>query len=215
MACVYKTLLGNNVSDEIISNVVISVGNVCTPECMLCQRSLIEHGAINAYRAILTGNHIYPTINDNNAVRHAAANGHTEVVKLLLAWVGPKGERVDVTARDNYAIRRTAINGHTEIVKLLLAWVGPKGERVDVTTDNNSTIRHAAGNGHTDVVKLLEQWKPLQEKHPQGTTDSEKHDTKIKIFDKRDDYHVIESERLVILKVPSCKIAKITMEFSE
>ena len=34
---------------------------------------------------------------------------------------------------------------------------------------------------------------------------------KIKIFDKKDDYHVIESECLVILKVPSYKIAKITI----
>ena len=45
----------------------------------------------------------------------ASENGHTEVVKLLLA-----DPRVDPAAGNNWAIRFASENGHTEIVKLLL-----------------------------------------------------------------------------------------------
>ena len=47
---------------------------------------------------------------DNYAIRMASENGHTEVVKLLLA------AGVDAKADGNYAIRMASDNGHVEVV---------------------------------------------------------------------------------------------------
>ena len=76
-------------------------------------------------------------------IRWASANGHLEIVKLLI------DNGADVTADDNYAIRRASDNGHLEVVKLLIA------NGADVTADNNQAIRDASNNGHLEVVKLL------------------------------------------------------------
>ena len=95
------------------------------------------------YKYYHTG--VDPSDNDNYAIREASRNGHTEVVKLLLA--DPK---VDPSASNNDAIRWASQNGHTEVVKLLLT-----DHRVDPATWNNEPIRYASQNGHAEVVKLL------------------------------------------------------------
>jgi ankyrin repeat protein len=51
----------------------------------------------------------------NYAIQTASQNGHTEIVKLLLA-----DKRVDPSADDNWAIKRASRNGHIKVVKLLL-----------------------------------------------------------------------------------------------
>jgi hypothetical protein len=53
---------------------------------------------------------------DNHAIKKASENGHTDVVKLLLA-----DPRVDPSAEANYAIRMARQFGHTEVIKLLRA----------------------------------------------------------------------------------------------
>jgi hypothetical protein len=53
-------------------------------------------------------------LDDDNALRYAAENGHIETVKLLL------DRKADIHAMDDYALRYAAHNGHTETVKLLL-----------------------------------------------------------------------------------------------
>jgi len=75
----------------------------------------------------------------------ASQNGHTEVVRLLLA-----NPDVDPAAKVNYAIRMASINGHTEVVRLLLA-----DPRVDPAAVDNYAIRNASDKGHTEVIKLL------------------------------------------------------------
>ena len=65
------------------------------------------------------------------AIRHAAANGHTEVVKLLL-----KDKRVDPTARNNFAIRWAAKKGYQDVVRLLL-----KDKRVIESLDKKDLIK--------------------------------------------------------------------------
>ena len=86
-----------------------------------------------------------PSFNDNDAIRMASANGHPEVVKLLLA-----DNRVDPAANNNNAIKMASLRGHPEVVKLLLA-----NNRVDPGADTNYVIKFASENGRTEVVKLL------------------------------------------------------------
>jgi ankyrin repeat protein len=106
----------------------------------------------------------------------ASRNGHTAVVKLLLAdpRVDPAADdncaildasssgyegvvkqlltdpRVEPAARGNKAIRCASSCGHVSVVKLLL-----KDARVDPSADSNKAIRFASYNGHASVVKLL------------------------------------------------------------
>ena len=82
---------------------------------------------------------------DNYAIRLAACNGHTEVVKLLL------NAGADVHADSDYAIRWAAERGHVEVVKLLL------NAGADVHARNDFALRLAAKYGHTEVVRLLKE----------------------------------------------------------
>jgi ankyrin repeat protein len=90
-------------------------------------------------------NRVDPSTNDNYAIRRASANGHVEVVRLLLS-----DDRVDPSATDNYAIRRASANGHVEVVRLLLS-----DGRVDPSARNNYAIQFSSSNGHVEVVRLL------------------------------------------------------------
>ena len=72
-----------------------------------------------------------PSANSNYAIRWASANGHIDVVRLLLS-----DKRVDPSADNNIAIRCASEHGHTEVVKLLLS-----DRRVDPSDDNNVAIR--------------------------------------------------------------------------
>ena len=91
------------------------------------------------------GMDVDPTVCNNWAIRAASRQGHTEVVKLLLA-----DPRVDPATWDNFAIIYASEYGHTDVIKLLLA-----DPRVDPATDNNLPFRRASKNGHTEIVKLL------------------------------------------------------------
>jgi len=113
---------------------------------------------------------------DDQALRLAAENGHTETVELLL------DRGADVHAYDDQALRCAALNGHTDTVAMLLdrgadvhayddlalLWAAGNGHAdtvallldrgADVHADDNYALRWAAGNGHTDTVELLEKW---------------------------------------------------------
>jgi hypothetical protein len=80
------------------------------------------------------------------AMHGACKNGHTAVVKLLLA-----DARVDPAARDNQAIRLVSQNGHATVVAQLLA-----DPRVDPAAVDNGAIRLASQNGHATVVERLQ-----------------------------------------------------------
>ena len=95
----------------------------------------------------------------NDALQTASELGHTEIVRLLLAWEGPGGLRVDPTVDVNYAIRMATLPGHTETVRLLLAWEGPRGRRVDPTSEGNQAFRDATQNGHSEIVSMLLAWE--------------------------------------------------------
>jgi hypothetical protein len=82
---------------------------------------------------------------------HAACEGHTEIVKALLA-----APNIDVNAKDRSdttPLSHAARWGHTEIVKALLA-----APNIDVNAKDRSDttpLSHAACEGHTEIVKAL------------------------------------------------------------
>jgi cytohesin len=79
----------------------------------------------------------------------AAANGHKDVVELLLA------SGADANARDSNGatpLQSAALSGHADVVGLLLA----KGAVADAKTKDGTTpLCNAAEKGHKDVVELL------------------------------------------------------------
>jgi len=64
-----------------------------------------------------------PADNNNEAIRVAASNGYTEIVKVLL-----QDNRVNPADENNHAIIWAALYGHTDTVKVLL-----QDTRVDAT----------------------------------------------------------------------------------
>jgi hypothetical protein len=58
---------------------------------------------------------------DEYALRHACANGHTDVVQ----WILLHHTSINIHMLDNYAFRKACLNGHMDIVALLLPWMHP------------------------------------------------------------------------------------------
>ena len=111
-------------------------------------------GNINITELLLAGGVNVGQISEYGVLLGAAKNGHSEVVKLLLAVPGidvNKEGRVWYISdddRDSIPLERAAENGHAEVVKLLLAAPG-----IDV--NKHYPLEKAAENGHAEVVKLL------------------------------------------------------------
>ncbi|KAF2124635.1 hypothetical protein P153DRAFT_325872, partial [Dothidotthia symphoricarpi CBS 119687] len=88
-----------------------------------------------------------------NALQAASAEGHEQVVKMLLN----KGTNVNVNAqggRYSNALQAASIEGHKQVVKMLLN----KGANVNVNVQGGyySTALHAASaEGYEQVVKML------------------------------------------------------------
>jgi ankyrin repeat protein len=79
----------------------------------------------------------------NYTLSWASANGHLEVLRLLLA-----DQRVNPAAGENEAIR--SLNGHLEIARLLLL-----DQRVNPAAVDNEAVRNASAKGHLEVVCQL------------------------------------------------------------
>ena len=82
-------------------------------------------------------------------IHYAAKNGHTEVVKKLVACT------VTPNAPNNYGttpIQYAANDGHTEILKTLIACTDTPNAADD---NGNTPIHDAASQGHTEFVKIL------------------------------------------------------------
>ena len=86
-----------------------------------------------------------------NHIKHAAANGFTEVVKVL-APVTDKPNAFHFSFDTRLTpIWFAACNGHTEIVKTLATWT----ENPNHGIEPYYPISSAACNGHIEVVKYL------------------------------------------------------------
>ena len=86
-----------------------------------------------------------PGSDDCLALRWAAQNGRSEIVRLLL-----EDGRSDPSVRGNLAIRWACQNGHVETVKVLL-----QDGRSDPSAERDYAIQFASEFGHADVVELL------------------------------------------------------------
>ena len=91
------------------------------------------------------GRFVQASHENQRLLESACSDGHTEVVKLLLADPG-----VDPSAEDNWCIRQASSLGQTEVVKLLLADPG-----VDPSADDNWSILYASLLDQTEIVKLF------------------------------------------------------------
>ena len=99
---------------------------------------------------------IEPQLQKNYALRYAAENGHTEVVRLLLSLKDKDDNLLDPTVDNNYPLKWATIYGHTEIVKLLLSLKDKDGNPViDPRVNENMTLINAAEFGHIKLVRFL------------------------------------------------------------
>jgi ankyrin repeat protein len=106
---------------------------------------------------------VNPTIFNNECIRLASFNGFTQIVKLLLAWIGPNRQTVDpiMTVGNSYTCLLSAIiNSHIEIIKMLLAWQGLNGEYINPADDNMSIIL-AISNNNLEITNILLEWRGL------------------------------------------------------
>ncbi|KAI8844842.1 ankyrin repeat-containing domain protein [Chytridium lagenaria] len=91
---------------------------------------------------------------NNAAVQEAAANGHAEIVALLITRPG-----CDVNVLDGYALRMAAARGFENVVERLLelSWEGRDGRAasVDPTSCDFFAPRQALKNGHGGVVRMF------------------------------------------------------------
>jgi hypothetical protein len=112
----------------------------------------VEQGDLNTVTSLLehTPEVVFRKDNENRTPLHYAAyQGHTELVKLLLA----KG--AEVNAKDNAGrtpLHSAAGRGHTGSVELLLA----NGAEVNAKASGDlTTLHYAAAFGRVDAVKVL------------------------------------------------------------
>ena len=94
---------------------------------------------------LLKDDRVDPSLDDNGAIVHACANGHTELAELLL-----KDTRIDYAARQNEPIILAVCNGHAKIVRMLLMEL-----YVEPADRSNQAINSAAQNNQAEIIKLL------------------------------------------------------------
>ncbi len=123
-----------------------------------CERGYhyyVQQTLLHDKRVYPAMHHSYATIydrfqvtNDNAAITMASANGHIEIVKLLLQYKQAN------SSIENYAIVEALIMGHKEVIRLLL-----QDTRLDPSASGSDILFFAAGNGRIEAVKMLMQDK--------------------------------------------------------
>ena len=90
------------------------------------------------------------TMNFNTALHMASANGHVQVVKMLLGVQGINVSPVNDTG--NTPLHYASLNGKREVVELLIAHKADPNVRNDV---GRIALEDALQTGHSDIAELL------------------------------------------------------------
>jgi ankyrin repeat protein len=127
---------------------------------------IVKKGGVNVIKKLIRSNSTFLNVTDKdgNTILHvAAANGHRNVVKLLLESGADVNQKISlelplppytvVSSRANWTPLHTAVyNNHRDIVTLLLA----KGAEIDAKTSlDESALLLAACQANDDIVKIL------------------------------------------------------------
>lgn len=116
-----------------------------------CLAWAAHYGHDEVVRLLLLDIRVKPSVNDNQAIRISAAQGHAKVVEWLLKQTSPRS-RINPAAQENEALRMASRNGHSKVVELLLAHPAVS---IDPAANKNEAIVTSSRNGHSDVVELL------------------------------------------------------------
>ncbi|KAJ3094006.1 hypothetical protein HDU96_001888, partial [Phlyctochytrium bullatum] len=131
--------------DDVVAVLLEAVKPVPATHLARCLRSAAEHGHAGVVKQLLgVEGEPVPT---REPLVAAAANGHAQVVGLLLATPPLRSE--DAAA----AVAAAAAGGHAEVVEMLLgAWRGAAGAK---RRARRAGLVRAAAGGHTKVVEAL------------------------------------------------------------
>ena len=91
----------------------------------------------------------------NTALHMASANGHTEIVKLLLKVPGIKVSELNVYK--NTPLHYAALNGHVDIVNLLIE---AKADPNVVNDFDRIPLDEALQSGNTQIADILSEYAP-------------------------------------------------------
>lgn len=120
-------------------------------EVLECAR----YGELDDLRALLDGGasaNAHDPQSGTSALHNAAANGHVDVVTLLL----DRGARCERNANGNTPLHWAALNGHAAVVALLLDHFDEK--TIDALAKNafgKSALTDAINAGHEDIARLI------------------------------------------------------------
>ena len=103
---------------------------------------------------------VNPATNDNEALMMAIINGHTDIVRILLAYRNEshRDYEVNPAENDNDPLMLASSEGHADIVKMLLRYTPPNYHltyKVNPAAQDNEAIIVASAMGQFDVVDLL------------------------------------------------------------
>lgn len=157
--------------DEVCNSFSVSDYDVLMKNLVINRQHLFEccakKGLYDKVVTLLKEPKIYPPGSDNEAIIGASRYGHERIVKLLLEWRGPDGERANPSVRYGEAIIDASKNGYDKVVKILLNWRGTSFDKTHVAAyyakinraARNQAFIMASTNGHDKVVKLFLEWK--------------------------------------------------------
>ncbi|XP_023163625.2 ankyrin repeat and sterile alpha motif domain-containing protein 1B isoform X2 [Drosophila hydei] len=109
-----------------------------------------RHGPLSSFRR--SPNINYQDVNGYTSLHHACLNGHSAIVRLLLAH----NVQVDVPdIRGSTPLFLASWAGHQDIVKMLLFHNARPANPNAQTIENETPLHSSAQHGHTNVVAIL------------------------------------------------------------
>jgi hypothetical protein len=138
----YELLLGacRGGDLKVLERLVNQCTNIMYIEGAVCFAS--RYGWLEVIKCLVSGVGDNVSVNCNEAIYHAAGNGHLETVKYLVS----QGDELKDFGK--FALREAAKYGHLNVVKYLVS------QGADPRVDDDA-LQMAAENDHLDVVEYL------------------------------------------------------------